>query len=78
MAFEIENPHWKSAVQQKAETHTPAVAAWLAANAGNRFINLAELRAGLPAIAADLTRPVVNQICANLKIVVTGADDQGV
>lgn len=78
MTFQIENPNWKSATQKKAETHAPTVAAWLAANAGNRFIGLAELRAGLPAIAADLSRVVVNQICHNLGLTVVGADDQGV
>ena len=77
MAFQIENPNWKSAIQQKAETHAPAVAAWLAANSANRYVGLAELRAGLPAIAADLTRTVVNQICQNLGLAVVGADDQG-
>jgi len=51
MAFQIKNPNWKSAIQQKAEQHAPA-------------------------IAADLTRPVVNHICTLLALEVTGADDQ--
>lgn len=75
MPFQIKNPNWKSAVEQKAETHAPAVSAWLAANPGNRYIGLAELRTGLPAIAGDLTRPVVNQICAILGLEILGADD---
>lgn len=77
MGFQLLNPNWKSSVQQKAEQHAPAVAAWLAANSANRYIGLAELRAGLPAIAGDLTRSVVNQICSILGLEVTGADDQG-
>lgn len=77
MALRLTNPHWKSAVQSKAETHAPAVSAWLLANAANRYIGMVELRAGLPAIAADLTREVVNQICFILKLEVSGADDQG-
>lgn len=75
MALKIVNPNWKSADQQKAETHAPAVSAWLAANASNRLVGIPELRAGLPAIAADLTRSVVNQICAILGLEVQGADD---
>jgi hypothetical protein len=75
MAFQLLNPNWKSAIQQKAETHAPAVSAWLAANPGNRYVGLNELRAGLPAIAADLTRPVVNHICSILGLEVLEADD---
>ena len=77
MGFQIQNPNWKSTAQQKAETHAQAVSAWLAANPANHYVGLAELRAGLPAIAADLTRPVVNHICTILALEVTGADDQG-
>lgn len=73
--FKITNPNWKSIVQKKAEQHAPAVAAWLANNAANHFIGLAELRAGLPAIAGDLTRPVINQICVILGLQVEGQDD---
>jgi hypothetical protein len=75
MALRILNPNWKSADRQKAETHAPAVSAWLAANAGNRLVGLPELRAGLPTIAADLKREVVNEICAILSLEVQGADD---
>lgn len=75
MALKIINPNWKSAVEKKAEQHAPAVGAWLQANAANRYIGLAELRAGLPAIAADLSRAVVNQICVELGLAVEGADD---
>lgn len=65
MAFLIVNPAWKSAAQIKAETHAPAVLAWLNNNSANRAVTLAELKAGLPAISADLTRQVVN-IIANI------------
>jgi len=75
MALKITNPNWKSPVEQKAATHAPAVSAWLAANAANRYIGIAELRAGLPAIAADLTRPVINNICSILALEIQGADD---
>lgn len=75
--FKIINPNWKSAAQQKAETHAPAVAAWLAANANNQTVGIAELRAGLPAIAGDLSRAVINQICSILGLEVSGAEDKG-
>lgn len=75
MALRLINPNWKTPTEQKAEQHAPTVAAWLAANASNHFVSLAELRAGLPAISADLTRPVVNHICFLLNITVENADD---
>lgn len=64
--MKFNNPFFKSAAQKKVEQHQPAVVAWLTAQASNRVITLAELRAGLPAIAGDLSREVVNQICANI------------
>lgn len=66
--FVIVNPNWKSASQTKAATHAPAVAAFLAANPTMRMVSLAELKAGLPAIADDLNRAVVNQIAKLLAI----------
>lgn len=77
MGYRIKNPAWKSQVQQKAEACAPAVAAFLAANPGIETVTLAELRAGLPGIAADLSRRVVNQIVDILGLTVEGADDQG-
>lgn len=71
------NPNFKTATQQKIEQHKPAVDAWLKApaQAGNRIITLAELRAGLPAIAAELSRQVVNQIMAELHVEIENPDD---
>ena len=60
--FRIINPAWKSASEIKAEKHAPAVLAWLQANSTNRYITITELRTGLPLIAGDLSRAVVNQI----------------
>lgn len=77
MTFLITNPAWKSPVQQKAELHAPAVRAWLYANADKPAVTLGQLRAGLPAIAGDLSRLVVNQICAQEGFVVQGAEDTG-
>ena len=75
MAFSLVNPAWKSAVQKKAEKHAPVVKTWLEQNADNRLVTLAELRAGLPAIAGDLSRAVVNQIASIIGAQVEGADD---
>ena len=60
------NPYFKTPAEQKIALHQTAVNSWLQAQSANRVITLAELRAGLPAIAADLTRQVVNGICQNL------------
>lgn len=74
--YKIINPNWKSQVQKKAEKHAPSVDAFLAANQENKAVTLAELREGLPAIAGDLSRTVVNQIVVILGLEVEGADDQ--
>ena len=73
--FAIVNPAWKSSVQKKAEQHAPAVKAWLDGNSENRLVTLVELRAGLPGIAGDLSRVVVNQIAVIIGADVEGADD---
>lgn len=78
MTFALINPAWKSAVQKKAEQHAPAVKAWLEANPEERLVSLTELRSGLPAIAGDLSRAVVNQIAVILGAKVEGADDPAV
>jgi hypothetical protein len=70
------NPHFKSAAEKKIEQHQPAVVAWLQAQAANRIITLAELRAGLPTIAGDLSRQVVNGICANIGAEIVDPEDQ--
>lgn len=74
MPFKLINPHWKDPVAQKAEQHAAAVQDWLRANAGNRAVTLAELRTGLPAIAADLTRPVVAEIARRIGAQVEGTE----
>lgn len=74
MPFKIINPAWKSATQIKAEQHAPAVLAWLQANPNSKAVTILELRAALPAIAADLTRQVVNQIAQIIGAEVEGAD----
>lgn len=75
MALRIVNPYYKSPVEIKADQHGPAVVAWLQANAGNKIVTMTELRTGLPAIAADLTRTVVNQICADNGLQIENSDD---
>lgn len=77
MAFRLMNPAWKSAAQLKAEQHAAAVQAWLNSNSASRYVTLADLRAGLPAIAPDLTRQVVNIIAGMVGAGVDGIDDAG-
>lgn len=75
MAVRLVNPFWKSAAQQKAEQHAAAVQAWLQANATNRLVTMAEIKAALPAVAPDMNRTVFNQICAQIGIEIDNPDD---
>lgn len=72
----FQNPFFKTPVEVKVQAHKPAVVAWLQAQATNRVITMAELRAGLPDIAADLTRAVVNQICADIGAEIDNPQDE--
>lgn len=75
--MELFNPYFRTALEFKVAQHKPAVDAWLKlpAQAAQRIITLAELRAGLPLIAADLTRPVVNQIMQELGVKIKNPED---
>ena len=75
MPMKFLNPWCVPPVKADANLHGPAVRAWLQGQPGNRIITLTELRAGMPAIAAALTRPVVNQICADLGAAVEDPSD---
>ena len=75
MTLRIINPKFKSQLLIKAETHAPAVLNWMIANQNNKYVTIAELKAGLPAISADLTRAVINQICLIIGAELDGADD---
>lgn len=77
MPLKIVNRYFVSGPSAKAGQHVPAVDAWLKTQTANRIIAINELRAALPAIAADLTREVVNEICARLQLVIENPDDQG-
>lgn len=72
------NPNFQSPVAQKAALYAPDVDAWLKlpAQAAQKTFSLAELRAGLPAIAAELTRPVFNQISVTLGLSIDDPSDQ--
>ena len=78
MALKIVNPAWKDAVTKKAEKHAPTVLAWMEANPDNHYVTLDELRVALPAIAADLSRAVVNQIVVLIGATVEGAESADV
>lgn len=73
--MKFQNPFFQTTTQKRVAQHQPAVVAWLTAQNNNRTITLAELRAGLPAIAGELSREVVNQICANIGAEVMDPED---
>lgn len=75
MSFAIINPAYKTTVQKKAEKHAPAVLAWMQANTDSRAVTITELRTGLPDIADDLSRVVVNQIAQIIGAQIEGAGD---
>lgn len=71
----FQNPYFKTPTQLKVAQHAPAVVAWLQSQSSNRVITLAELRAGLPDIAGDLSRAVVNQICQDIGAEIENQED---
>lgn len=74
--MKFKNPYALPAgVAGKVAQHAPAVEAWLRAQVNNKVVTLAELRAGLPSIGADLSRPVVNQILQDLGIEIENPED---
>lgn len=70
MPLRFKNPYFKPAAQAAMEARAanaaPLVDAWLKANPTNRMVTIGELRAALPAIAADLDRATFNQVCHQL------------
>ena len=71
----IVNPFYVSPVQEKINQHRAAVQAWIQGQPQNRIITMAALRAGLPAIAADLSRAVVNAICVGIGATIENPED---
>ena len=74
MTLKVINPNWKSPIRKTAEQHAPEVDQWLKNNAANKSVSLAELRAGLPVIAGDLSRQVVVEIAAIIGARIEGDD----
>lgn len=75
MALKIINPFWRSPAEKAAELAGPDVVAWLKANASDRVVTIAELKAGLPVHAAALNRAVVNIICTENGIRMENPED---
>lgn len=73
--MKIINPNWKSAIEKKANTVAPLISNFLAANPANRYVTVAELKAGLPDIANDLTVAVVTQACLILDLKLEEAEN---
>lgn len=71
----IKNPFFVTPDQATATRHKPAVLAWMQGQTTNKIITMAELRAALPAIAGELTRTVVNQICADIGADIENPED---
>lgn len=79
MPIRLVNPYFKPAAQAareaKAAAHAPVIDAWLRTQTTNRIITLPELKAALPAIAADLDRLTMNMVAASLNIVIDNPED---
>lgn len=71
MPLKIVNPYAANPTASKADQHKAVVQAWLQANPAKAAVTLAELREGLPTIASDLSREVVNEIAQRLGLQMT-------
>ena len=73
------NPYYKTNAQANAEakaaTDAPIIDAWLKTQVNNRVISLNDIKAALPAIAADLDRLTFNIIARQLGLVYEDASD---
>jgi hypothetical protein len=58
----LRNPHYLEPVESKADEIAPKIATLMAANASKREFTLDELKAALPAHAADLTQGMLAHI----------------
>lgn len=74
--LKLQNPYSVSAIDAKVKAAAPLVDAWLRANPQEKVVTLAELKAALPDIEADLKREVVNEICAQLGIVIVNPEEK--
>lgn len=75
MALRIKNPYFKLPVEKKAEQQAAALDAWLKTQTSKAYVSIADLKAAFPAVAPDMTREVINQVCANLGLTIENPED---
>lgn len=75
MALKIINPYFESAVEKKAKQHAAALDAWLKTQTAKPSITIADLKAAFPAMAGELSRELVNEVCARLGLTIENQED---
>lgn len=76
--LKFKNPYFTPAPtssEYKAKACFAPVTAWLQTQTANKIITVAELKAALPAIAADIDRQVFNLIMQGLALEVINPED---
>ena len=80
MTLKLQNPYYKPAAtkgrESNAAKHAPTIDAWLQTQTDQRTVTLADIKAALPAIAADLDRETVNMIAETLGLTILNPEDQ--
>lgn len=71
--LQILNPYFESPTEKKATQQAATLDAWLKTQSTRQVITTSDLKAAFP--AADLSREVLNQICANLGLKITNPSD---
>ena len=78
--LKFQNPYFKAAGQKLKEDNAakdaPLIDAWLQTQTDQRTVTLADIKAALPAIAADLDRETVNMIAETLGLTILNPEDQ--
>lgn len=75
----IANPFFRTNAQRSRETNAaknaPLIDAWMRTQSSNKVVSLGEIKAGIPAIAAELDRETMNMIVQQLGLVVVNPED---
>lgn len=74
--IEIKNPYFQSQLEKKVAQNAAALDAWLKTQVNKPVITIADLRVAFPGLAGDLSRELVNEVCAKLGLTITNPDDQ--
>lgn len=77
--LKFQNPYYQAPTEKSLDDnvnkHAPAIDAWLKAQSGQKVVTLADIKAALPAVAADLDRVTVNVIMDRLGVPILNPDD---